>query len=290
MTASLDRPHAATDRRGGQTATAPRALLAGLRPVLFRAFDALLPSLALRLRAQRHLRTGEPELRLVASLTMPGRLSVDAGANHGVYAVIMARHAPRVLAIEPNPELARLLRRGLPGRCTVLACALSDRPGTAELRVPVVDGREDTYLASLSAPLEGETHAYRVELRRLDDCVREPVGLLKIDVEGHEIAVLGGAERVLREDGPNLLVEAEERHRPGAVASVAALLAEHGYRGLFRDGDRLRPIEGFDPAIHQDPRNLGTGPGRTERYVNNFVFSRDQALLARLAAAPLPGG
>lgn len=282
MTAITDREPLPADGAGGGGA------VDRIRAALLPAFDTLLPRLALRLRADRHLRTGEPELRLVAPLSMPGRLSVDVGANHGVYAVVMARHAPRVLAVEPNPRLARLLRRGLPANCTVLACALSDAPGTAELRVPLVDGHEDSYLASLDGQTAGPSRLYRVELRTLDDCVREPVGLLKIDVEGHEIAVLRGAGRVLREDGPNLLIEAEERHRPGAVATVAALLAEHGYRGLFRDGSRLRPLDAFDPAVHQDPARLGRGPGKTEHYVNNFVFTRDPALFDRLLAEPLP--
>lgn len=259
-----------------------------VRAHVLSAIDRLLPVFSLRLRADRHLASGEPELRLVAALSMPGRLSVDVGANHGVYAVIMARHAPRVLAIEPNPELARLLRRGLPRNCTVLACALSDRAGAAELRVPLIDGREDSYLASLEGrTVAGPSRVHRVELRRLDDCVDAPVGFLKIDVEGHEMAVLRGADRVLRKDSPNILVEAEERHQPGAVAKVAALLEGYGYRGLFRDGPRLRPLEAFDPAVHQDPAKLGSRIDKTAHYVNNFVFTRDPALFDRLQALPL---
>ncbi len=260
-----------------------------LRIALPRALEAVLPALALRLRARRHWRTGEPELRLVPLLSMPGRLSVDVGANRGVYALHMARFAPRVLVIEPNPALAGLLRRGLPRRCTVRCCALSDHGGTAALRVPVEDGREQTYRASLEEGTDGPVQVYPTELTTLDDCAGEPVGFVKIDVEGHETAVLRGGARVLREDGPNLLIEAEERHRPGAVAEVAALLAGYGYRGLFRDGTRLRPIESFDSRIHQDPARLGPGPGRIGRYANNFVFTKDARLVDRLLAVELPG-
>jgi len=277
-------------RRPARSAAASGSVAGSLRRLrsgLLGAFEELLPRLAARLRAYRHLRSGEPELRLVAALSMPDRLSVDVGANRGYYSMIMARHAPRVLAIEPNPQLARLLRRALPPGCAVLCCALSDRKGTAELRVPLVDGQERTSRASLDERMEGPAHLYEVELARLDDCAHEPVGFVKIDVEGHELAVLRGADRVLREDGPNLLIEAEERHRPGAVAEVAGLLAGYGYRGLFRAGETMRPIEEFDPAVHQDPRNLGHGPGRIGRYANNFVFTRDPALYRRLQAEPV---
>ncbi len=277
-------------RRPGPSAAASGSgagSLRRLRSALLGAFETLLPRLVARLRADRHLRSGEPELRLVPALSMPDRLSIDVGANHGYYSIIMARYAPRVLAIEPNPELARLLRRALPRRCGVLCCALSDRKGRAELRVPRVDGEANRYLGTLDQDVADPAEVHEVELARLDDCAHEPVGFVKIDVEGHELAVLRGADRVLREDGPNLLIEAEERHRPGAVADVAGLLAGYGYRGLFRAGETMRPIAEFDPAVHQNPRNLGHGPGRIGRYVNNFVFTRDLALYRRLQAEPV---
>lgn len=288
MTAPPDRRVEATGRFARPGADGLRPALRRLRSAASTTLEALAPALALAWRARRHLRSGEPELRLVPALSMPHRLSIDVGANYGIYAVVMARCAPRVLVVEPNLALARLLRRGLPSSCTVLACALSDSEGTAELRVPLRDGRELASRGSLLAESGEPAHVYSIELRRLDDCAREPVGFVKIDVEGHEMAVLRGADRVLREDGPNLLVEAEERHRPGAVAELATLLAGYGYRGLFRDGGQLRPIEAFDPAIHQDPRRIGSGPGRIGQYANNFIFTKKAELLAELQSVALP--
>ncbi len=79
-----------------------------------------------------------------------------------------------------------------------------------------------------------------------------------------------------------------------------AALAADPPSGTFYDPNHAKPTRRLaslgvhehwnNPVMKQYSGNLGTGPGRTERYVNNFVFSRDQALLARLAAAPLPGG
>jgi FkbM family methyltransferase len=62
--------------------------------------------------------------------------------------------------------------------------------------------------------LPGSTHIKLVScnLVRLDDVVTEPVGFIKIDVEGHEIAVFEGAQRMLNEHKPILLIESERRH------------------------------------------------------------------------------
>ena len=54
----------------------------------------------------------------------------------------------------------------------------------------------------------------RVPLRTLDSYNLSNIGFIKIDVEGHELDVLRGAEVTLRRDQPNLLIEIENRHAP----------------------------------------------------------------------------
>ena len=68
-----------------------------------------------------------------------------------------------------------------------------------------------------------------VPTRRLDSYQFDTVGFIKIDVEGHELKVLEGAEAILHRDRPNLLIEAEDRHRPNAVGSVIDYLKPFGY-------------------------------------------------------------
>lgn len=59
-------------------------------------------------------------------------------------------------------------------------------------------------------------------MRRLDDYdAMEPIGCIKIDVEGHEDAVLRGGRRLLFRDHPSLIVEIEERHKRHSVSSAA---------------------------------------------------------------------
>ena len=93
---------------------------------------------------------------------------------------------------------------------------------------------------------------------------------MKIDVEGFEPEVLAGAERVLAKR-PAVLLEAEERHRPGVCAQVAEILAGYGLEGLFVADGRVRPFAEFDPAVNQPLRGGELG-AKLPGYATNFLF------------------
>lgn len=59
--------------------------------------------------------------------------------------------------------------------------------------------------------------------------VTDSLGLIKIDVEGHELAALRGAEQSLLRCWPFLLLEADDPHNPNAVERVRAYLAGGAY-------------------------------------------------------------
>jgi hypothetical protein len=115
----------------------------------------------------------------------------------------------------------------------------------------------------------------RVPKLRLDDYELREVGFIKIDGEGHELAVLQGAQQTIRASLPNLLVEIEERHRAGAIGDVSAFLTYLGYEGFFILDGKVLPLAQFDKSVHQDPANIGSWKEGWERrgvYVNNFFF------------------
>nr|BFE68204.1 hypothetical protein GCM10020092_015050 [Actinoplanes digitatis] len=83
----------------------------------------------------------------------------------------------------------------------------------------------------------------------VDELELRDVRFVKLDVEGHEMPALRGAEQTIRRDLPMLMVELEERIQP--VQPVLDLLAGWGYRPYVMPDDRWLPLEGFDLIGHQ---------------------------------------
>lgn len=239
------------------------------------------------LRAYKHWFFGDPELCILRLLCDPARCSVDVGANVGIYTFFLRKYSSLCHAMEPNPRLAEILRASFPSRVRVTECALSDRNDDVTLSIPVIGDKETPGLASIEPdnPLAEtyQVHTTTVSCKILDEMDLGSVGFMKIDVEGHELSVLKGATGVLERDAPSILVEAEERHKPGAVGDLRNFLETCGYQGFFLLNGRLHPIEDFDPERDQNPDHVsskGKIPGKV--YVNNFVFIRDDAVLKRL--------
>lgn len=223
----------------------------------------------LYLRARRARRRGDPEIALLPRLIARSRRVIDIGANRGVYTWWLSRLAREVESFEPNPRLADWLAAAAVHNVTVHQVALSDHTGTAELFVPKHHKRGLNHPAGrLGVPDESFAGTrYATRLARLDEYAFQEVDFIKIDVEGHEEAVLAGGWETLSEWRPLLLVELEERHNPGCLDRVSGRLAELGYRGRFLDLG-----EWHDLAVLE----VGGGQrGASGRYINNFLFAVD---------------
>jgi FkbM family methyltransferase len=218
----------------------------------------------------------EPEMRLLGALCDRGGVAVDVGANYGTYSFFLRRHAKSVVAFEPVPFLAQRLRRVLPRGVDIRQCAVSDHAGTEELRIPLEDGEPHFGIASLEPGSHRNAKSLQstcVPVVTLDESGLDDVGFIKIDVEGHEHAVLCGAQDILRVQRPCVLVEIEERHRPGGLDVTTSFMRDLGYDGFFLQDGKLQPIATFDRDALQDPRALSDNfkrPGAT--YINNFIF------------------
>ena len=244
------------------------------------------PALAMHIIAHAERRWGELELRMLPSLVRRDEAAVDVGAADGVYSYFLTRLALECHSFEANPSSASLIRRRVP-RAHVHACALSDHHGELRLRTPVVTGIPYHGWATVEpantfAGLPPhEVVSVRVPCATLDSFGLGEVGFLKIDVEGHELEVLRGASRTLRSKRPNLLVEAEDRHRAGAVCQVHGFLASFGYHGWFLDGGVLRPLG--------DVEDQSGGSSSAGRYINNYIFVSEDRYAADEALQTLFG-
>ena len=232
------------------------------------------------LRRLERWRTYEAEYYMLDRLVDRRRTAVDVGGNIGVFSGRLAQLCPRVLCFEPIPWFAAALRAKLSARVIVNEIALSDHEGWAELRIPYAGDVENHGNSTMEAAntLHEATRVKRVgcAVNLLDNVVDEPVGFIKIDVEGHELAVLRGATRTLTRYQPTLLIESEKRHNSAAPEAIFRFMAELGFSGEFLDEGTLKPVAAFRPDVHQQEDALRTrmreGPLSTCRYVNNFIF------------------
>jgi len=201
--------------------------------------------------AYKTYRWGDPYVRLIASLADPTRLAIDVGAHLGDYTFFMRRHSAGCIAFECNPELAKHLRRRFGQSVDIRPDAVSDTEGMAELRIPQSDAGTGLGRATIEArnQLSGfsDFNLVTVHTVRLDDVIDRPVGLIKVDVEGHEMAVLRGATRILKLDRPNLILELEDRHAPGCVTAAFEFLSGFGYGGAYLQGGTLVQIQPSGP-------------------------------------------
>ena len=204
---------------------------------------------------------GEAEWRMLDHLVDPGRSAIDVGANVGIYTGRLAQLVPKVHAFEPIPWLADDVERKTPANVVMHRVALSNRTGHAELRVPVRKGVEENGLTTMEEHnhlQDGDTiRTVKCQVDRLDNIIQEPVGFIKIDVEGHEISVLEGATATIRASRPVLLVESIRDHNPDAPENILKFLRAERYMAIYLD----------------DAGQIGAvGKGQPAEGIVNYIF------------------
>jgi len=212
----------------------------------------------------------EEEFWLVPMLCDKRKTAIDIGANAGHYSYYMGKFSQNVIAFEPNRDLWNDLRRLLGRRVHLEPAALSRTSSKAVLRidpgntgVATIEEKND-----LSSIKDKSVLAVReIEARTLDSFNFSNIAMIKIDVEGHEEAVLEGARETILRNRPALIVESEDRHNRGAPRRIAESLAALGYLGFYLRDRRLCDFSTLR-VEDTDPKNLDSGTP----YINNFVF------------------
>jgi FkbM family methyltransferase len=152
--------------------------------------------------------TGEIHFLQSMGATWQNPLILDVGANEGEYtrAVLDVCPSARVIAFEPHPITCRKLRNHLDGtQVSIHNFGLGDKDGTAAFYdYSSQDGSSHAslYKEVIETIHHGQSVCHEVSIRRLDDVIEdldlEHIHLLKVDVEGHELAVLRGCENAIR--------------------------------------------------------------------------------------------
>jgi FkbM family methyltransferase len=221
-----------------------------------------------------------PSSECICRLVDPGELAVDVGANIGHMTSIMAMRAGaggQVIAFEPHPAIFNELQYNIaawkqnPNAAPIAAHnqALSDHAGTAMLMVPEYF-EVNHGVCSLASDADTNLLANHLEaaMTTLSAAIGEgkQIGLLKIDVEGHELQVLLGAQRLLASGSVRDILFEDFGVPPTPVTD---LLQDNGYTihrivlgGLL--GPIAVPIKTYHPPAGEtdSPNYLATRDAR----------------------------
>jgi FkbM family methyltransferase len=158
----------------------------------------------------------------------PGAIALDIGANVGCYSLLFGQWvgpAGKVFAFEPAPDsFAGLCRHialnRLAGVVIPVQAAVSDASSAVQL---LNDGSEGTNRLVFPGESGGARRTLSVSAVTVDEfCEREKIlpDLIKIDVEGFELAVLRGARRTIRACGDRLNLFVEMHPTTWAAAGI----------------------------------------------------------------------
>jgi FkbM family methyltransferase len=194
------------------------------------------------------LGTSEPLIQDVFAEHVPsGGVVWDVGANIGFYSLIAARivgERGKVIAFEPLPDNQQAILRNVElngiGNVALVPVALSEEEGEADLEIhdsptwAKLDTSGDTSFKRDAAA----SGTVRVKLTTLDVqlATLPPPQLVKMDIEGAEVAALRGARKLLGECRPTLICELH-----GTNAAVVELLRAHDYDVIAVESPEVAP-------------------------------------------------
>jgi len=197
----------------------------------------------------------EPEVAAVfRQVLLPGMAVIDIGANIGFFSMLAAAlvgGGGAVLAVEPNPDNARLLEasRRLNGFDHVVTAAVAAAPSAGLLLLHTTHSNGTT---SRPGADPRELFAARaVPGLPVDALVAaswpagRQTGLIKVDVEGAEYLALLGASGVLGRDRPLIVSE----FSPTAMPGISGIDGPEYLRWLFGQGYCVSVIQPDGPLL-----------------------------------------
>lgn len=231
--------------RDGKLVTLRRGPAAGYRWRHYRCYQ---PWMAMGLY--------EPHVaKLIHDQLKDGDVFYDIGANAGYFTLVAARvvgATGKVVAFDPNPVNVKTIREqvalnGLDQVCAVEPLAISDQCGTFSFVLTAVNA--NAHLESVDALHVKEFgEAIKVTAVTLDQyAANNPKpSLIKMDIEGAEVAALNGARDLLgRYDAPVFLVST---HSDELEDGVKSILGQNGY--VFQN------LEGFEQMVYALPPGM----------------------------------
>ena len=227
-------------------------------------------------------RVVEPELTLLKHFINHGDCCLDVGANIGHYTFMFEKLAGSENVYAFEPILNNYIHlNGLFKNCHIHQIALSDENKMKKFKIPIINdivfdtrGKLDIDIVESN---ENGFRTFDVKCETMDSFVKNKklnkVDFIKIDVEGHELKVLEGAIKTLKQFKPSMMIEIEQRHHKINIDYIFNFITSFGYKISFYNLEKLRfeQLSNFDIEKHQSFKNI-----KTSKYVNNFFcFARN---------------
>ena len=219
----------------------------------------------------------DAELLLLEFLLNKDSVFFDIGANKGEYVNYAEKliNPKNIYLFEPEKKLNKQLN-AIFKDCNILDVALSDSAGTHQFKIPIINGVADNCLSSLEVDNkeDNETEAiiYEVKTNTLDAFAKEKnvfPDLIKIDVEGHELSVLKGAENYISTHHPSLIIEIEQRHHKDIhIDFVFEDFNKKGYNAYYYSKKQAQLFP-YNNKTHLT--NSKEYFGKID-YINNYIF------------------
>ena len=223
----------------------------------------------------------QPEMKALKKLhDIKGGDAIDVGAHNGDFTIYFLRKCKcrHVYAFEPQADLCDYMRKYLRKftGLQILNMGLSDSKSHLELRIPInISGAAHPALATLNA-YNGDHKKISVPVDTLDSFEYKNIGIIKIDVEGHEEKVLAGAIETIKNNKPIMLIEIS-RHfvvknsisweADIPVDNIIKKIKEMGYKCYCNINDKLVDVDDIGVQEIQKDELLGTS-----KYICNFIF------------------
>ena len=215
----------------------------------------------------------EDEIHFVRKFIKPGMISLDIGANYGLYATAIAKHMGpkgRLWCFEPTPNTAEALRNTFKknkyrGRVKVVEAGLSNQEGIATFFMS-----PNAELNTLEPGDEAFMQEQAIELLTLDGYARDAglskVDFVKLDAEGEEVRIVEGGLTFFRDFSP--LVMFELMHVERVNEELLGKFSELGY-GFYYLVPGLNTLAPYEQGMVVDRYLLNLFALKADR-VNEF--------------------
>lgn len=211
----------------------------------------------------------DAEMYWANSLLTTRRRFIDVGANIGIYSYYFGHSFQKVEAFEPLKSVNSHIQNYRKRNISMHETALSNSQEERTIYLPIDAKGQPIYgLASIEKQDSPNT-ALKVHTRRLDSFNFTDVDLIKIDVEGHEQAVLRGSSKTIYKCRPIIIVEIEQRHINNPIQDIFREIEAKITQANL--SIRIKLKVSINSILIYIKSKI-TMMYQVKKYVNNFVF------------------